>query len=118
MIIKNPPRITNKATVLKYLEVDLWTWLKSITTAFTKLNFEENFQSFLAENIEIPAGREVAIPNGFKNRYPGLVPSGRIISRQKGDANIIDGDSAWNENLVFLKNPSANNATVSVIFFK
>ena len=118
MIIKSPPRLTNRQTYIKYLEVDLWSWLKELAVAFLKMNFTDNFQSFTAEDVSILAGQEISIPNQFRNKYPGLIPSGRIIVRQKGNANIIDGDADWTEDLVFLKNPSANNAIISVVFFK
>jgi hypothetical protein len=118
MIVRPPPRLTNRALIDKYIQIDLFSWMKDVTSAITKINFQDNFQSFTVNNISILAGMEVGISNQFKNRYPGTIPTGRIIIRQKGDANIIDGDSDWTEDLVFLKNPSANDAIVSVIFFK
>lgn len=118
MIIRPPPKLTNRFSYVKYLEVELWSWLKDLTTGLLKIDFEQNFQSFIVKDVSIPAGQEVAMSNQFKKAYPGLIPSGRIIIRQRGDANIIDGDSAWNESLVYLKNPSANDAVVTVIFFK
>lgn len=110
--------MTNPDVIKKYIEGDLWTWLKEVSVAFTKLTFKDNFQSFTAENVSIPAGEEVAIPNQFRGRFAGAVPQGRIIVRQKGDATIVDGDSVWTADLVYLKNPSQNDAVVSVLFFK
>lgn len=118
MIIRTPPKITNRNSVVKYVEIDLWSWLKELSIGLLKLDFRQNFQSFRVDGLQIPAATEVAIPNGFRTSYPGVIPSSRIIVRQQGDANIIDGDTVWTENQVFLKNPSANNATISVIFFK
>lgn len=117
MIIKSPPRITNRANIIKYIDVDLWSWMKDVTIGILKINFEENFQAFIVRDLTIPAGTEVAISNQFQNRYPGVIPSGRIIIRQTGDANIIDGNTPWNETALFLRNPSANTAVVSVLFF-
>lgn len=118
MIIRPPPRFTNSLSYIKYLQVDLWSWLKDLSTGMLKINFEQNFQSFIVRDVEIPAGTEVAISNQFSISYPGQIPSGRIIIRQKGNANIIDGDTKWNVKQLYLKNPSANDATVSVLFFK
>jgi hypothetical protein len=118
MIIRTPPQLTNRSSIVKYIEVDLWSWLKDLATGILKINFKENFQSFVVENLKIPAGTEVSISNQFKRSYPGIIPSARIITRQIGDANIIDGNTVWNENQVFLRNPSANDATISVIFLK
>lgn len=117
MIIRTPPKITNKNSFLKYIEVDLWSWLRDLTTGLLKLNFQQNFQSFTATDITIPPGTEVAIPNQFRLSYHGSIPTSRIIVRQKGDANIVDGPTPWNEALVYLLNPSANKVTITVIFF-
>jgi hypothetical protein len=117
MIIKNPPRLTNRQGWLKFLETDLWTWLKELTILVTKINFNENFQSFRVDNLEIRAGQQVAIPNGLKNRYAGVIPTGRLIVRQKGDAVILDGTTEWTADLVYLMNPSLNDVIISVIFF-
>lgn len=118
MIIRPPPKLTNKSSFVKYLEVDLWSWLKELSVGLLKIDFEQNFQAFIVKNVSMPAGTEVAITNQFQSSYPGVIPSGRIIIRQKGDANIIDGDKTWTTTQLYLKNPSANDATISVLFFK
>lgn len=118
MIIKTPPKITNRSSLIKYVDVDLWNWLKDLSIGLLKIDFQQNFQSFTVNNLRIPAGMEVSIPNDFRTSYPGVIPTSRIITRQQGDANIIDGDSVWTANHVYLRNPSANDAVISVIFFK
>lgn len=118
MIIKPPPKLTSKSSYLKYIEVDLWNWLKELSVGLLKVNFEQNFQSFIVSDITMPAGEEITITNQFQTFYPGVIPSGRIIIRQQGDANIIDGDTEWTSAHLYLKNPSANDAVVSVLFFK
>lgn len=118
MIIKTPPKLTNRNLVTNYIEVELWSWLKALYTGLFKINFKENFQSFTVENVMIPAGLEISIPNQFRTSYPGNIPSGRIIIRQLGDANIIDGNTEWSANHVYLRNPSVNDAVVTVLFFK
>lgn len=117
MIIRTPPKLTNRSSVVKYVEIDLWSWLKELSIGLLKINFKDNFQSFIVQNVSIPAGMEVAIPNQFRTAYPGYIPTGRIITRQQGDANIIDGTTAWTENHVYLRNPSSNDAVISVLFF-
>lgn len=118
MIMRTPPKLTNRNSTIKYLEIDLWSWLRDLTTGILKITFKQNFQSFNVDDLKIPAGTEVSIPNRFNQSYPGSIPTMRIITRQLGDANIIDGDTKWTTTHVFLKNPSANDATVSVTFFK
>jgi hypothetical protein len=117
MIIRNPPKLTNREGVNKYIEVDLWSWLRELSTGLLRINFNDNFQSFIVRNVSIPAGTEVPISNQLSRQYPGFVPSGRIIVRQTGDANIIDGPTPWTAKTLYLMNPSANDAVVSVIFF-
>lgn len=117
MIIRTPPKLTNRASVVNYIEVSLWSWLRDLTVGLFKISFKENFQSFTVE-VAILAMTEVSIANQFANSSPGTIPSGRIITRQKGDAVILDGDTPWNDNAVYLKNPSANNVMITVIFFK
>lgn len=118
MIIRVPPKLTNRNSMIKYVEIDLWSWLKELSIGLLKIDFKQNFQSFSVKDLSIPAGIEVSIPNGFRKSYPGNIPTGRIITRQIGDANIIDGDTVWTQSHVYLRNPSANDAVVSVIFFK
>ena len=118
MIIRTPPKLTNRNSVVKYVEIDLWSWLKELSTGLLKIDFKQNFQSFIVEKLSIPAGMEVAIPNQFRTAYPGTIPSGRIITRQLGEAIILDGNTSWTENHVYLRNPSANDAVISVLFFK
>jgi hypothetical protein len=117
MIIRPPPKLTSKASAVKYLEVDLWSWLKDLSNGLLKIDFKQNFQSFIVTDISIPAGMEVPITNQFQSSYSGVIPSGRIIIRQTGDANIIDGDTEWTSTQLYLKNPSANDAVVTVLFF-
>ena len=116
--LRSPPKITNRNALVKYIEVELWSWLKDLSTRMLKINFRDNFQSFTVENLNLPAGMEVSIPNQFRTSSPGNIPSGRMITRQQGDANIIDGLNEWTDTHVYLRNPSANNAIVTVIFFK
>ncbi len=118
MIIRTPPKITNRNSIIKYVEVELWSWLKDLSIGLLKIDFKQNFQSFTVENLKIAAGVEIAISNQFSNSYPGTIPSGRIIIRQQGDANIIDGNTVWSDTHVYLRNPSVNDVVISVLFFK
>ncbi len=118
MIPRSPPKLTNRNSYISYLEISLWSWLKEVLTSLLTINFRENFQSFTVEDLTITAGTEMSIPNEFRNVYPGIIPSSRIIVRQQGDANIIDGPTTWTAKHVYLLNPSANDAKITVIFFK
>src|SRR5260221_11511102 len=88
MIIRNSPKLTNRSSVVNYVEVSLWSWLRDLTVGLFKISFKENFQSFTVE-VAILAMTEISISNQFAKSLPGVIPSGRIIIRQKGDAVII-----------------------------
>ena len=115
MIIRPPPKLTNRSSYVKFIETDLWTWMRDLS--ISKTSFKDNFRAFIIEDLEIPATKEVEIANQLQVAYPGLIPTGRIVIRQQGDANIIDGVTPWTEDLLYLYNPSANDAIVSVLFF-
>lgn len=117
MIIRTPPKITNKKSLVQFIEVQLWSWLRDLANSLLKIDFIQNFQSFEVTNLKIPANTEVAITNQFSLSYPGRIPSKRIITRQQGNAIIIDGNTVWTQNQLFLRNVSSNDATISVIFF-
>lgn len=124
MIIRTPPKLTNRNSVVTYVEVDLWSWLKELSIGLLKIDFKQNFQSFTVNNLKIPAAigspgvPEVSITNQFRNSYPGNIPSGRIITRQSGDGYVVDGFTKWSDTHVYLRNPTANDVVISVIFFK
>lgn len=118
MIIRPPPKLTNQKELVFHVEVKIWSWLKELTTALLKLNFSDNFQSFQVTDVTIPANTEVNISNQFFTISNGVIPSKRIIVRQRGDAVIQDGDTVWDAKSVYLKNASANDAVITVVFFK
>ncbi len=111
MIFNNPPRLPSSTGVTKYLQVDLYSWMKSIFAGLLKLNFKDNFDSFTVADLTIPAGQEVNITNGL-----GFIPSGRLIVRQTGDGLVTDG--VWDINIVRLFNNGAVDVVITVIFFK
>jgi hypothetical protein len=117
MRIKRPPKLTNRSSLVKFVEVDLWSWLRELANGTLKINFNDNFQGFIVEDLKIPATTEIQIYNQFRTTYPGKIPSGRIIVRQKGNANIIDGQEPWTADFVYLLNPSANEAVITVFFY-
>ena len=99
--------------VSKYLGVDLVFTLRELFTGLSRLNFNNNFQSFETE-VTVPAGSELAIRNEL-----GEVPSGKIILRDGGSNQVVDGDTAWDDNFVYLKNlDGSNDVTVKVVFLR
>lgn len=118
MIVKNPPNPSSITRSGQYILLDLYPWLKNVSTALGKLQFDDNFVSFRVENIVIPSGSSVFINNEFRQRFLGssVIPSGRVIFRQVGNAVISDGD--WNIETLEMINNGVQDATVSIIFFR
>ena len=88
------------------------------------MDFLENFDSFIIDNIEILNGQEVKLPNLLKNRINGAIPRWMIIVKQmkgstgSGNANIIRADTPWTATNVYVKNVGAEPAIVSIIFYR
>lgn len=111
MIVKNPPRLPSVTGIAKYVQSDLFNWMQDIKAGINgKLTFDENFTSFLAENITIAAGETAEIPNALQ-----VTPNERIIVRQIGNGVITDG--TWDVNTLRLVNNGAVSVTISVRFF-
>lgn len=105
--------------VADYLATDLANFLRDLRFGLDRLSFDENFEGFIVEDIEIGVGAELKIRNQLRN----IVPSQRLILRGKaGTENIVDGDTEWTTNFVYLKNNGATAITtatkVKVLFLK
>jgi len=98
--------------VFEYLETDLQYALKELTTLLRNLSFDDNFQGWVQE-VTIPAGSEVKIFNRLENRIPNY----RIVLRGGTNAEqVVDGDTEWTIDSVYLKNLSGTSVTVKVAF--
>lgn len=126
MLFRNPPKVGSRISLIKYLETDLWSWMKELSAGLVKLSFADNFESFRVDDLLIPNGTEVAIPNQFRLKANNIIPSSRIIVRQKptgaignvGNGFVTDGVTPWNATNVFLYNHGPEDTLVSVIFLK
>ena len=111
MIFKNPPRLASKEGINKYIQTDIYSWLSNVSSGLNgRLNFDENFQSFVVDDVSIPAGTTVSIPNELS-----VVPNERYIVRQSGNGLVTDGN--WDENSLELTNNGAVTVVISVRFF-
>jgi hypothetical protein len=111
MIIKNPPRLPASSGLAKYVQSDLYSWIKNFVSGVNgRLSFDDNFASFISKDIVIAAGAEVLIPNQLQ-----VVPNERYIARQIGNGVITDG--VWDQKTLRLVNNGAVSVTVSVRFF-
>ena len=105
-------RIPTLEQVISYLKSEHSLNLKILITAFRRLSFDDNFESFEV-TVTIPAGAEIGIENKIRN----AIPSKRIIVRSN-ISDITDGATAWNLSHVYLRNNAGTDATLTVIFFK
>src|SRR5271154_5665042 len=118
MLFKFPPKLGSMKALQKYLEADLFSWMRDLSVGLLKLNFTENFDSFQIDNLLIPVNMEVAIPNQLKNKSNNMIPSSRMIVRQQGYGIVTDGQTPWNQNILYLFNNGPQATTINVIFFK
>jgi len=111
MIFDNPPRMISKVNMENYLQIYLFKWMRNISSGLNGfLDFDRNFQSFLAKDVEIAAGSEAEIPNPLNG-----IPTERYIVRQTGDGVITDG--TWDAQTLRLFNNGAVDVVISVRFF-
>jgi hypothetical protein len=103
---------TEATDIKDYLKNQLAASIKDMVWGLTKLSFLDNFESFQVE-VEIPRYSEVTIRNKIQQ-----IPSGYLILRQSGNGVIIDGDTPWTNQLVYLKNTAGLDASVKVIFLR
>lgn len=114
MIFRYPPKYPSFMEVEKYLQIDLFTWLKNVGDGLLKLTLSDNFDSFKVESLTITNSSTIKIPNGFKNRMRGIIPNQRIITRQTGNGYITDGD--WGADFIEIINNGPSDTVVDVIY--
>lgn len=103
------------SNVFEYLSVDLVSTLKNLSAGLRKLSFEDNFQGWIEKDITLGVGSDRAIPNQLSPE----IPTQRIVVKGgPGAQDITDGNTAWTQNLVYLRNNGASPVTVNVIFLK
>lgn len=99
---------------IKYLRTDLLRAMRELTTGLSRLKFSDNFEGFVVEDVEILAGAEVKIRHNL-----GATPSMRFLVRGgSGAQEVVDGDTDWDSNYVYLKNEGASPVTVSFVFLR
>ncbi len=85
--------------------------LRDLAVGLTKLNFEDNFNSFTT-TVSVAAVGDTSIRNELDE-----VPTGKIILRDGGSNNVVDGVTDWDRDFVYLQNLGGSAVTVTVMFF-
>lgn len=96
---------------VNYLSVDLANSLRDLTTGLSRLKLLENFEGFEAQ-VSFSGAGEVAIRHNL-----GFIPSQRLIVRATA-SDIVDGDTAWSKDFVYLKKTGSGAATATVVFLR
>jgi hypothetical protein len=105
---------TTLDTVTAYLDREMTATLRELRTGLYRLTFQDNFESFQV-SLTIAASSEVII----KNELKGIIPSGYIVLRCNEFGRYVhDGGSKWTTDYLYLTNPQATEATLTVRFFK
>lgn len=111
MIVENPPKLPSREGISRYVQNNLFAWFQKLVAGVNgRLNFNDNFNSFVVEGVTIAAGATVVITNQLRN-----IPNERTVVRQTGNGVITDG--SWNIESLELVNNGAVEVVISVRFF-
>ena len=102
----------NLQTIINYLTWDLAKNFKELSVGLRSLTLKENFESFIVE-ITVPASSEISIRNELQ-----VIPSSMIVLRSYGFNDIVDGQTAWTKDFVFVKNISGSDRTAKIAFLR
>ena len=103
---------TDAKSVEEYLGQSLRSDMLDLVDGLHRLSLTDNMESFSYEGT-VTNGTEVEIRNPLSTP-----PSGRLVIKHSGDPAIVDGDTEWSTDFVYLKNAGSAPATVKIIYFK
>lgn len=85
--------------------------LRELSFGLTRLTLEDNFESFIAEDIVISAGAEKQIkyqlPDGKTAKY-------YISLGQTGNGLVTTGTTTWTAKHIYLINNGAEEVTITI----
>lgn len=111
--------------LVAYMRTDLADLIRELNVGLNRLTLSENMISFQYEVKKLHAGDEIRILNELRVGKSKIIPTKYLIVRRKKYAEyIVDGDTQWDENYLYLKNvhPTADptkdseSATFTVVF--
>lgn len=73
----------------------------------------ENMKGDILTDVVIPANTSAVLPHRLK-----AIPKYRIILRQINGGTIIDGDDAWTDTSISLKNTGATDTILTVFVIR
>ena len=93
--------------------IDIQKLTKVLDNGLRKLDFANNFESQVAEDIVISATSEASIRNELN-----FIPKKYIIVSQSGNGLVTKSSTEWTSEYLYLYNNGASEVTITVIFFK
>lgn len=85
--------------------------IRTLSVGLQRLDFDENFDGQINEDLTLTSGQELQIRNSLN-----FIPSKCIILFQRGNANVTAGDTENDTNYLYIKNHGPDTATVTVAF--
>lgn len=99
--------------VVKYLSEEMRMTMVNLQLGLRNLSFQDNFESFEVQ-VTIEPSAEKVIRNQLS-----VIPSKRLVVRGgSGSESIVDGDTEWTRDYLYLKNTGATAVTVTVLFLR
>ena len=100
--------------ILDYLRKDLNNNWKDLRAGLQKkLNFDDNVDSFLSDEITLASGAEGKLRHGFEQ-----VPGEWIVVRLTGPYPVESPTDAFDSKYAYFKNTGSASTTFTVRFFK
>ncbi len=91
--------------------------VEQLDAGMRSLTLSENFRTFIAADIPIPAGLEVAVPHQLTPRLPaGWFLTDLRLSSISGTPCVVRGETAWTDRRAYLRNVGTGDAIVSIVF--
>lgn len=84
---------------------------RELSFGLTRLTFDDNFQSFISEDVVIAAGAEKQIQYQLPE---GKIAKYYISLGQTGNGLVTKGTTAWTAKHIYLKNNGAEAVTITL----
>ena len=84
---------------------------RELSFGLTRLTLEENFESYIAEDIVISAGAEKQIQYQLPD---GKIAKHYISLGQTGNGLVTKGTTAWTAKHLYLTNNGAEEVTITI----
>lgn len=99
--------------VVQFLKSELTINFKDLSTGLSnRLKFDDNFETFLSDQITLAAGEEGKLAHRMK-----ATPQEWHVSDAIGGNNIVRGATQWDRTYAYFKNAGSVSSTFRIRFF-